>query len=79
MTHSSEAPNEPMALIKYNFETWAGRIGPGEIEVETVSDAIGMCAKLNEIWGEGTHCVETLNHTLAERRGSALTGKGDGQ
>lgn len=75
MTHASDAPDEPMALIKYDFTTWAGRIGPGEIEVDTVSDANGMCAKLNEIWGEGTHHVETLNHTLAERRSAALTGK----
>lgn len=59
-------PSDPMARIVYDFDTRVGHCGPGSYLVDTRSDAEAMCAKLNEIWGEGSHRVEVLNMTKAE-------------
>ena len=61
--------DEPMAKICYDFPSSRDpsvRI-KGAIEVREASRAAAVVATLNAEYGDGTHWVETLNETYAER------------
>ena len=72
MDEPNEPPNslpEVMARICWDFAYAAFpdiRI-VGSSEVRTASTAIAMAAQLNKEYGDGSHWVETLNHTHEEK------------
>lgn len=59
---------DPLAWVCYEFMTPAlGVMTKGKIEVRRASDATRIVALLNDIYGEGSHWVETANVTYEER------------
>lgn len=67
----TEVPDtqEPMAKVCYDFpsKAWPGVQIRGSIEIRESSRAKAIADAMNAEWGEGTHWVETLNYTYAER------------
>lgn len=64
-----EDASEPMARVCYDFpsKAWPGVQVKGSIEIREASRATAIAATMNAEYGEGTHWVETLNYTYAER------------
>jgi hypothetical protein len=62
--------DEVMAVIHFDFPSGPRRV-TGSEEVRKLSSARVICHALNEIYGEGTHWVEALDKTWADRRGAA--------
>lgn len=61
--------DEPMAVVRWEFfsKAFPGVMVRGSHEMRTVSEAKKLAATLNEMFGEATHHVETLNQSYDER------------
>lgn len=61
--------DEPMAIIRWEFpsEAWPDLKISGSAEIRALSCARQIAEKLNAEYGEGSHWVEPLNHTWAEK------------
>lgn len=72
---------EAMARVCYDFpsQSFPGVRIKGAVEVREGSRAKSIVESLNAEYGEGTHWVEMLNYTYAERISDVLGEQGKSQ